>query len=183
MPLPKTALRALAMACAAVALSPLAVASAAGHGTQPAGHGTQQEPSWDTSSSAGYSATLEQCVTSAVAMQRSVTFTGQMVATPGTQRMSMRIELLERIPGRAGYHQVAAPGLGVWRSSEAGVKIYRYVKQITNLSAPAVYRAVVHFRWFGEKGRVLRRAELHTAKCAQPVVSEPEGEAAASAAR
>lgn len=97
--------------------------------------------------------------------------------------MGMRIELLEQTPGQAGYRQVNAPGLGVWRSSEAGVKIYRYVKQITNLSAPAVYRAVVHFRWTGEKGRVLKRAELRTAKCAQPVVSDSEGEAGASAAR
>ena len=83
----------------------------------------QQEPFWEASSSEVYSATLEQCVTSAVATQRSVTFTGQMVATPETQRMAMRIELLERIPGQPGYHQVSAPGLGVWRGSEAGVKI------------------------------------------------------------
>jgi hypothetical protein len=173
MPLHKTVLRALTLACAATALGPLAVASSAGGGTR-------QEPSWEA---AGYSATLEQCVTSAVAMQRSVTFTGQMVATPGVQRMAMRIGLLEHNAGQPGYHQVTAPGLGVWRGSEAGVKIYRYVKQITNLSAPAVYRAVVHFRWIGEKGHVLKRAELRTARCAQPVVSDGEGEAGASAAR
>lgn len=181
MPLPKTvlhetALRALAIACVATALSPLAVASGA-EGR------AQQDPSWEVSSSAGYSATLEQCVTSAVPTQRSVTFTGQMVATPGTQRMGMRIDLLERIPGQTGYHEVTAPGLGVWRGSEAGVKIYRYVKQITNLSAPAVYRAVVHFRWVGDKGHVLKRAELRTARCVQPQVSDSEGEAAASPAR
>ena len=165
----KTAPRALAVSCAAMALWPLA--------------GATGQPSWEVSSSAGYSATLEQCVTSAVAAQRSVTFTGQMIATPGAQRMAMRIELLEHVPGEAGYRQVTAPGLGVWRGSEAGVKIYRYVKQITNLSAPAVYRAVVHFRWFGEKGHVLKRAELRTARCAQPTVSDAEGEAGASAAR
>jgi len=176
MPLHETALRALALACALTALVPLAVASGAGGGTR-------QEPSWEAPASTGYSATLEQCVTSAVATQRSVTFTGQMVATPGVQRMAMRIELLEHVPGEAGYHQVTAPGLGVWRGSEAGVRIYRYVKQITNLSAPAVYRAVVHFRWFGERGHVLKRAELRTARCSQPVVSETEGEAAGSMAR
>jgi hypothetical protein len=174
MPLQKTALRALALACATGALWPLAAAF---------GHGDTQQPSWDAPSSAGYSATLEQCVASAVPIERSVTFTGQMVATPGTQRMGMRIELLEHNPGQPGYHEVTAPGLGVWRGSEAGVRIYRYVKQITNLSAPAVYRAVVHFRWMGEKGHVLKRAELRTARCAQPVVSETEGEAAGSAAR
>lgn len=168
MSLQKTGLRALAVSCAVVALSPFAAAA--------------RQP-WELASSPGYSATLEQCVTSGVAMQRSVTFTGQMVATPGTQRMAMRIELLERNSTQQGYHHVTAPGLGVWRSSEAGVKIYRYVKQITNLSAPAVYRAVVHFRWIGDKGHVLKRAELHTARCAQPMVSDSEGEAGASAAR
>jgi hypothetical protein len=172
----KTTLRVLALACAATALGPLAVASGA--------DGTRQEPLWEApSSSVAYSATLEQCVTSAVSMQRSVTFTGQMVATSGTQRMTMRIELLEHAPGQAGYRQVTAPGLGVWRGSESGVKIYRYVKQITNLSAPAVYRAVVHFRWIGEKGHVLKRAELRTARCAQPVVSDAEVQAGASSAR
>ncbi|MGN6372046.1 MAG: hypothetical protein ACTHM1_03520 [Solirubrobacteraceae bacterium] len=175
MPLPKAARRAVAMACVAGAFSPLAVASGAAR--------SAEQPSWEVASSAGYSATLEQCVTSSVAVQRSVTFTGQMVATPGTQRMSMRIELLERTPGQPGYRQVSAPGLGVWRSSEAGVRIYRYVKQITNLSAPAAYRAVVHFRWVGEKGHLLKRAELRTARCVQPSVSDTEGEAAASAAR
>jgi hypothetical protein len=179
MPLPettrhKTALRALAIACAVAALWPLAVASAAGGGAQ---------PSWEVSSSAAYSAMLEQCVASDVPTQRSVTFTGQMIATPGTQRMGMRIELLDHIPGQGRYHQVTAPGLGVWRGSEAGVKIYRYVKQITNLAAPAVYRAVVHFRWVGDKGHVLKRAELRTARCVQPVVSDGEGQAGTSAAR
>jgi hypothetical protein len=47
------------------------------------------------------------------------------------------------------------------------VKIYKYVKQITDLSSPAVYRAVVRFRWVGERGRVVKRAELHTARCEQ----------------
>ena len=57
--------------------------------------------------------------------------------------MSMRIELLERMPGEAGFRAVAAPGLGVWRASEPGVGVYKYVKQVTNLSAPADYRGLV----------------------------------------
>lgn len=118
-----------------------------------------------------YSASVEQCAPSEIPAERSVTFTGEMVATPSTQRMGMKIELLEHIHGESGFHTVTSPGIGVWRGSEAGVRIYRYVKQITNLTAPAAYRAVVHFRWLGEKGRVIKRAELRTARCVQPLLA------------
>ena len=114
---------------------------------------------------------LEQCVTSTVQAERSATFTAQMTATGATQRMGMRIELRQRVRGGSEFHTVLAPGFGVWHSSEPGVKIYKYVKQVTNLSAPAAYRAVVRFRWMGEKGRVLKRAELHTSRCLQPTLS------------
>lgn len=115
---------------------------------------------------------LEQCATSTVQAERSATFIAQMTATSATQRMGMRIELQQRLRGEMEFHTILAPGFGVWRSSEPGVKIYKYVKQVTNLDAPAAYRAVVHFRWLGEKGHVLKRAELHTQRCLQPMLSE-----------
>jgi hypothetical protein len=115
--------------------------------------------------------TLEQCATSTVQAERSATFTAQMIATSMTQRMGMRIELQQRLRGETVFHTVLAPGFGVWHSSEPGVKIYKYVKQVTNLTAPAAYRAVVRFRWQGDKGHVLKRAELHTSRCQQPKLS------------
>jgi hypothetical protein len=121
--------------------------------------------------SPGYSVTLEQCVTSTVQAERSATFTAQMVATPATWKMALRFELQERMRGETDFHTVIAPGLSAWQRAEPGVKIYKYVKQVTNLAAPAAYRAVVRFRWLGEKGRVLKRAELHTQKCVQPTLS------------
>lgn len=120
----------------------------------------------------GYSVTLEQCATSTVQSERSATFTAQMTATSATQRMGMRIELQQRMHGEAEFHTVVAPGLGVWRSSEPGVKIYKYVKQVTNLEAPAAYRATVRFRWLGDKGKVLKRSEAHTPRCLQPTLSD-----------
>jgi hypothetical protein len=119
----------------------------------------------------GYAVTLEQCVTSTVQEERSATFTAQMLATPATQKMGLRFELQERMHGETDFHTVIAPGLSAWQHAEPGVKIYKYVKQVTNLAAPAAYRAVVRFRWSGEKGRVLKRAELHTQKCVQPTLS------------
>jgi hypothetical protein len=117
------------------------------------------------------SVALEQCATSTVQAERSATFTAQMTATSATQRMGMRIELQQRMRGESEFHTVLAPGFGVWHPSEAGVKIYKYVKQVTNLSAPAAYRAVVRFRWLGQRGHVLKRAELHTPRCLQPALS------------
>jgi len=114
------------------------------------------------------SVTLVQCVTAVEQAERSATFAGEMSAVPGTVRMAMRIEVQERMPQEAFFHTVAAPGLGGWRGSDLKVKIYKYLKQVTNLSSPVVYRALVRFRWEGPRGHVLRRAEHVTSGCDQP---------------
>ena len=64
-----------------------------------------------------------------------------MTAVPGTAKMEMRIDVLERAPTETAFHAVTAAGLGVWRTAAPGVKTYRYLKQVTNLAAPAYYRA------------------------------------------
>jgi hypothetical protein len=114
------------------------------------------------------SALLEQCVTVGEQVERSATFSGEMTAMAGAARMEMRIDLQERLSGETGFHLVTAPGLGVWRASNQGVMIYKYVKQVTDLSFPAAYRAVVRFHWLNAKGRVVRRTALLTPTCAQP---------------
>ncbi len=115
----------------------------------------------------GASATLEQCVTAATQAERSATFSGEMTAIPGTARMAMRIDVQERMPGEALFHTISAPGLGVWRSSDPGVKIYKYLKQVTNLSSPAFYRAMVRFHWLNARSRLIRRMERLTPRCVQ----------------
>jgi hypothetical protein len=114
---------------------------------------------------------IEQCVTSTVQAERSATFTAQMAATATTQKMAMKIELQQRLHGESEFHTLAAPGFGVWRTSEPGVEIYKYVKQITNLDAPAAYRVLVRFRWLDERGHVLKHDELHSSRCLQPTLS------------
>jgi len=116
-----------------------------------------------------YSVALEQCVSAGALSERSATFVAQMVASVATQKMAMKIELEERAHGEAEYRSVLAPGLGVWRAAEPGVRIYKYVKQVTNLAAPASYRAVVRFRWVGDRGRTIKRAEARSTRCFQPV--------------
>jgi hypothetical protein len=125
-------------------------------------------------SSAPASATLVACVTSVEQAERSATFAGEMTLVPGSTRMAMRVDIEKRAPREASFHLVSAPGLGVWRSSEAKVKVYRYLKQVTNLEPPAFYRAVVHFRWMSAKGLVVKRAVRHTRPCAQPAAPPHE---------
>ncbi|HEX5308771.1 MAG TPA: hypothetical protein VFW38_06790 [Solirubrobacteraceae bacterium] len=120
-----------------------------------------------------YSVTLEQCLSAGAQSERSATFVAQMVGTAATQKMAMKIQLEERAQGEAEYHQVAP--IGPWKASEPGVKIYKYVKQVTNLAASAVYRLDVRFRWVGDKGKVIKRAELRSARCFQPALVAPSG--------
>ena len=124
-------------------------------------------------SPSGVSATLEECVTALTQSERAATFSGEMTAIPGTVRMAMRIDVAERVLGETAFHEVAGPGLGVWRSADPKVKVYKYLKQVTNLFAPASYRGVVQFRWVGEKGHAIKRAERMTARCLQPAPLEP----------
>jgi hypothetical protein len=119
------------------------------------------------------SAGTEACVTSVVQTERSATFVGAMTAVPGTVRMQMRIEVLERGPGEESFHEIAYPGLGQWLRSSAGIKMYRNFSKVTDLSAPATYRAGVHYRWLGSKGRVLRTLYLRTPRCEQPAAPAP----------
>jgi hypothetical protein len=127
------------------------------------------------------SATLEQCLTAGAQSERSATFAGEMASLPGSARMAMRIDLAERPPDAISYHLVNAPGLGVWRFSAAGVKAYRYLKQVTNLGGPAFYRAIVRFRWLSSRGHLLATATLHTKRCEQPATSAPTPNLGASA--
>ena len=118
---------------------------------------------------AGVTAAVEQCTPSVNQTERSATFVAQMTAVPGTQHMAMRIEVQERTPPDETFHTIVAPGLGMWRSSEPGVKVYKYVKELTNLAAPAAFRVQVHYRWLDDKGRIIKRAERRSPQCLQPV--------------
>jgi hypothetical protein len=134
----------------------------------PAAAAGQTRPPGTSTAKPGLAATLVGCVTAVNQAERSATFAGEMTAITGSAHMQMRIDVLERLPEEASFHTVAAPGLGIWRGSAPGVKVYKYLKQVTNLSAPAFYRGAVRFRWFNAKGRLMRSEELRTPRCQQP---------------
>lgn len=116
----------------------------------------------------GVAANLVQCTVASQQTDRSTTFAGQMTSISMTQKMMMRIDVQERTSGESSFHTISAPGLGVWRSSETGVKIYKYFKQVTNLPAPGEFRGLITFRWLAGKGHLLRQTIRHTQSCAQP---------------
>jgi hypothetical protein len=118
-------------------------------------------------------ATLEQCVTAVEPVERSATFVGEMTAIPGTARMLMRIEVLERAPSEALFRTVAYPGLGQWLRAVPGVHTYKNLDKVTNLSAPALYRAAIHYRWLNAKGHLLKSLELRTGRCDEPAPPVP----------
>jgi hypothetical protein len=118
-------------------------------------------------------AMLQQCLTAPAQSERTAVFSGEMNAIPGSTRMMMRIDVQEQLAGETGFHTIAAPGLGVWRSSDADVKSYRFIRQVTNLSAPGFYRALVSFRWLNAKEHTIRSSAQHTPRCVQPVPAPP----------
>jgi hypothetical protein len=150
--------------------APLGVAQASAVRARARGHAADATPGARTAS---VSAGLDRCVTAVLQTERSATFSGEMTAIPGTVRMAMRIEVQERMPAEEAFHTITAPGLGVWRASEVKVKLYKYFKQVTNLHAPASYRALVRFRWLTARGHVLRQAERLTPRCLQPAPPAP----------
>lgn len=126
------------------------------------------------SASAGIDgASLVQCMTGGEASERAASFAGEMTAQPGTQKMAMRIELLERTPGETGYRPVLAPGVGAWHYADPNVRVYKHIEQFTNLSAPAGYRALITFRWEGPHGHLVKRDEQRSPRCSQPAPAPP----------
>jgi hypothetical protein len=117
------------------------------------------------------SANVEQCVTATTQAGRSVTFTGQMETLPGAHRMAMEIVVQEHEPGEPGFHTLAAAGPATWQRSEVGLKIYKYVRQVTDLPAPAAFRALVQYRWLDERDHVLRTTSRRTPICRQPTAT------------
>jgi hypothetical protein len=148
-----------------MALAPQALAGSSAGGTgSPTGSSTKPNSS----------ATLVGCESTGEQAERTATFAGEMSAIPGAAKMEMRIDVLERAIGETTFHTVSAAGLGVWRFAAPGVKNYRYLKEVTNLAAPAYYRGAVRFRWLNGKGKTIKSLELRTPRCWQPALPPEE---------
>jgi hypothetical protein len=113
-------------------------------------------------------ARLTACTTGATAAERAAAFTASMPAVRGARRMAVRFDLRERIPQSAAFGAVRVPGLGIWHRSRRGRPGYVFTQRVQGLAAPGAYLAVVRFRWYDARGRVVRTARLQTRACRQP---------------
>ena len=100
--------------------------------------------------------------------ERSASFTGDMRAIPGAERLQVRFVLQARTEDEPDWTTVTAPGFGGWNSSAPGIGRYVYTKTVEDLLAPASYRAQMHFRWQSATGRTLLRARRTSKTCRQP---------------
>jgi hypothetical protein len=115
-------------------------------------------------------AKLAACQSGPAASQRTATFVGSMPAVAGTKRMWMRFDLLARTAPATSYVAMKVPKLGVWQKSAPGRvgSGFVFTQRVQGLTAPAWFRAQVHFRWYGKGGRLLRSAARTSAICKQP---------------
>jgi hypothetical protein len=103
---------------------------------------------------------------------RGISIQSVMRPIPGTQRLSVRFQLLRREGSTSGY--VHAGDLGTWISpanatlGQRAGDVWQLTKSVANLAAPADYRFRVSFRWTGAHGRILGSAVRLTARCHQP---------------
>jgi hypothetical protein len=105
------------------------------------------------------------CHQSPDSLNRWMEVTATMRPVSGTQRMAMMFQLLRRRNGR--FVQVSSGDLGRWihpakpnppTLGQRPGDHWPVQKQVVNLSAPAVYRLRVTFRWTGSSSHVLATA-------------------------
>lgn len=114
-------------------------------------------------------AKLATCSLGPLVTDRAAVFTGSMPAIKGTRRMWMRFDLLARGPVATGFAPLKVPGLGIWQKSvPARPGGFVFTQRVQALVAPGAYVAVVHFRWYGKGGKLLRSAKRETGVCKQP---------------
>ena len=107
------------------------------------------------------------CERGAGSAVRRVEFRGAMRRVSRSTRMGMRFTLLGRV-GDGRFEKLPAPGLGVWHRSRSGVRRFAHRQEVLGLTEGFAYRTVVHFRWYGPKGEIVRRARRRSASCRQP---------------
>jgi hypothetical protein len=158
------------LAGALVALTLLVPGSVAAKGTPVVGGVTGPTgPTGPSGSLQTLTASVTACHADPLQANRYAIFAAQLTAIPNTRTMSVEFSLQERSASAAAFVTVSAPGFGAWITSQPGVGIYTYNHEVTSLPAPAAFRVLVHARWFDRHRRVIRRDQLLSPVCAQPL--------------
>src|SRR4051812_36428240 len=80
-------------------------------------------------------ARLVTCATGATAAERYAVFTGSMPAVPGSVRMEMRFDLVQRHSGTLGFARVPLPRWGQWeRTERRGIAGFIFTKRVEQLA-------------------------------------------------
>src|ERR1700760_1971704 len=117
--------------------------------------------------------TRYSCQTALDPDNRSVGIRAIMRPVAGTRRLSLRVDLLQRV-GAASPATVRGGDLGVWVTpsnptlGQVPGDVWRLDKSVIDLAAPATYQFRVTFRWIGASGHVLGSAVRYSRKCRQP---------------
>lgn len=115
-----------------------------------------------------------QCQTALDPPARAIAVTAVMHSLPGTAKLQLEFQLLERATGATAWSSVAAPGFGTWLSpstptlGQRAGDVWRVSKPVAGLNAPASYRFEVSFRWLGSDGSVLDTTTRLGKVCRQP---------------
>ena len=99
--------------------------------------------------------------------ERKASFEARMEQIPGAERMKLRFWLEGRRRGRV-WKRVAAPELTGWRTANPDTTRFISERNVTKLTGPSYYRALVRFRWLDGNGHVVARAKARSRACWQP---------------
>jgi hypothetical protein len=99
---------------------------------------------------------------------RAATFYARMEAIPGSSRMQIRFQLLQRL-GRDAWSKLDVPALRQWHTSQAGVKRFGWRQTVDALRAGGAYKARVQYRWLSAAGAVLDGESHDTPVCRGPL--------------
>lgn len=112
-------------------------------------------------------ATLVECTTGQVPVERALKVTGSMPTVATASTMSMRFELQQKV-GQGVFKKVKVPAWNAWMRSDKQVPGFVVERQIDSLDAPAAYRVVVRYRWHDAAGKRIKSRTKTTKVCRQP---------------
>ena len=103
---------------------------------------------------------------------RAVSIEAVMRPLPGTRKLAIRFDLLQRSPGLP-VQFVEVGDLGVWKTpsnptlGQLPGDVWRLQKPVYNLDAPFTYQFRVNFRWTAAHGKLLGTATRYSRTCRQ----------------
>lgn len=110
-------------------------------------------------------ARVVSCKPAAKYDDRSVEFEGRMKGGAG-QALEMKFSLYSKAPKERRFSRAKLPGLDQWqRAGDPNATVFRYRQVVRSLQSPALYRAVIRFRWIDSNGKTVRKVNRTTSVC------------------